>query len=439
MEQLNTPVVFIIFNRPDTTALVFEEIKRVKPKELFIIADGPRENNTGDRTLCRKVRTIVDDIDWNCKVYKNFSETNLGCRQRVYTGLNWVFEHVETAIILEDDCLPSPSFFSYCEELLDRYKYDSRIMTISGNNFNSDYDPRNEGDYSFSRYPHIWGWATWKRAWDLYDINMSIWPWVRDKGFLNDILHEPEVVNYWYGKFQNTFSGKNEHSWDYQWILTSWLHRALTIIPRVNLVTNIGFGRNDATQTTQLDDLLSNLPLEEIKLPLTHPSLMIQDILLDQYTEQHIYKIQNDSKVLNVTYYKERWLELKLFGNDILQLLRDWGFSRIVIFGTKTIAKGLKNEIDSSNLDLVAFIDNKISLEKNFEGIPIFHPSWIEQNEEKFDVILLSIEGNHDLQVKKQLVDYLKTNNKQIISWKEMILYIDDLANKLRKIEEIEE
>ena len=132
--KLTTPVAFIIFNRPDTTRIVFEEIKKAKPEKLLIIADGPRNNKPGEKERCAETRAIVENIDWECEVLRNYSDKNMGCKNRVASGLNWVFENVEEAIILEDDCLPDQSFFRYCQELLEKYRDDKRIMLIAGDN-----------------------------------------------------------------------------------------------------------------------------------------------------------------------------------------------------------------------------------------------------------------------------------------------------------------
>ena len=238
--QLKTPVVFIIFNRPDTTSRVFAEIAKARPPKLLVIADGPRANHPDDAEKCAAVRAIVDNVDWDCEVLTNYSNVNLGCKRRVSSGLDWVFDIVEEAIILEDDCLPHPTFFQFCEELLEKYRDDERIAMISGNNFLVG-KKRTEYSYYFSRYTHIWGWASWRRAWDNYDVDMKLWPEIRDGGWLDDLLDNKKGVWYWNYIFQNVYKGKID-SWDYQWTFSCWIQSAMTIIPTVNLVSNIGFG-----------------------------------------------------------------------------------------------------------------------------------------------------------------------------------------------------
>jgi hypothetical protein len=161
--HVNTPIAFFIFNRPDTTARVFEAIRQAQPSKLLVVADGPRSTRPGEAEKCAATRAIIDQVDWECEVLTNYSDVNLGCRHRVSSGLDWVFEQVEEAIILEDDCLPHPTFFRFCEELLEWYRHDHRIVAISGDNFQNGHQS-GEFSYYFSRYVHIWGWATWRRG-----------------------------------------------------------------------------------------------------------------------------------------------------------------------------------------------------------------------------------------------------------------------------------
>ncbi|MDZ8054193.1 MAG: glycosyltransferase family 2 protein [Aulosira sp. ZfuVER01] len=280
---MNTAVAFIIFNKPDTTAKVFEVIRQVKPPKLLVIADGPRQQYPQDVEKCAAANKILDKIDWNCQVIKNSSDINLGCKQRIVTGLNWVFQQVEEAIILEDDCLPHPTFFAYCEELLDKYRHDQRIMTISGNNFQFGRR-RTEYSYYFSRYPLIWGWATWRRAWQQYDIEMQHWLAIRDDNWLQDILDDATAVRYWQKIFQNCYQG-NIDSWAFLWTLTSWLQNGLTILPNINLVSNIGFS-TEAANTRDIYSPFANHPTQAMEFPIKHPEFMIRDAQADKFTQQ---------------------------------------------------------------------------------------------------------------------------------------------------------
>ncbi|CCI32780.1 hypothetical protein [Microcystis sp. T1-4] len=285
--QLTTPVAFLIFNRPDTTARVFEAIRQAKPPKLLVVADGPRPDRPDDIEKCKAARAIIEGVDWDCEVLKNYSDLNLGCRKRVSSGLDWVFEMVEEAIILEDDCVPDPTFFRFCEELLEYYRHDQRITVISGNNFQLG-KKRTDYSYYFSRYNHCWGWATWRRAWQYYDGEMKHWPQVRDGDWLTAILEETQAVKYWTKIFQTTYDNKND-SWAYRWTFSCWIQNGLTILPNVNLVSNIGF-REDATHTIGSKSRLANLTVKEMNFPLKHPPFLIRDEAADSYTQKNIFQ-----------------------------------------------------------------------------------------------------------------------------------------------------
>ncbi|MBT9168466.1 MAG: hypothetical protein DDT22_00506 [candidate division WS2 bacterium] len=298
--QLKTPVVFLIFNRPDTTEKVFEEIRRARPPKLLVVADGPRSDKLGEAEKCKAARAIVERVDWSCDVLTNYSDTNLGCKRRVSSGLDWVFDNVEEAIILEDDCLPHPTFFHFCEELLERYSDDERIMMISGDNFQFGRK-RTQCSYYFSRYNHIWGWASWRRAWKHYDVNMKLWPEIRDGKWLDDIFCNKNTVRYWRKIFENVYQGKID-TWDYQWTFACWVQGGLSILPNSNLISNIGFGPN-STHTTEESEF-SNMQIEPVNFPvnfpLVHPSFILRDGLADIFTENNHYNIHSLGKrVLN--------------------------------------------------------------------------------------------------------------------------------------------
>ncbi|RUS98513.1 hemolytic protein HlpA [Dulcicalothrix desertica PCC 7102] len=283
---MKTPVAFFIFKRPQTTEKVFEAIRQAKPTKLLVVADGPRSNVPGEADKCYAAREIIKRVDWECEILTNYSDTNLGCKLRVSSGLNWVFENVEEAIILEDDCLPHPTFFNFCEELLEKYRYDNRIMVISGNNFQFGRT-RTQDDYYFSRYTHWWGWATWRRAWQYYDVNMTSWNQVKNQGYLKDILKDPTSVKYWFDTFQATYEGKID-TWDYAWLLTCWLQNGLSILPNKNLVSNIGFC-SEATHTLNSTTVLANVPIEEMSFPLKHPQFIIRNEKADNFTHNLLY------------------------------------------------------------------------------------------------------------------------------------------------------
>jgi hypothetical protein len=284
--ELNTPVVFIVFNRPGTTRRVFEEIKKAGPKKLFIIADAPRENVPGEKEKCSQVKEIVEKIEWDCEVFRNYSDSNMGCGKRISSGLDWVFSQIEEAIILEDDCLPHPSFFRFCQELLEYYRNDDRIMFISGDNFQN-IRRNSDTSYYFSIYNHVWGWASWKRTWDRYDYNMKFWPSFRDKKLLDSWLSSPRAVKFWTRFFQRVYN-KEINTWDIQLTFACFANRGLSIVPEVNLVSNIGFGQ-DSTHTHDSKNSSAFIPVKEMIFPLKHPCSVVRDIDADVYEEKTHY------------------------------------------------------------------------------------------------------------------------------------------------------
>ncbi|WP_304131415.1 hypothetical protein [Ignavibacterium album] len=283
--QFSTPILFIIFNRPDTTQIVFDQIKKHKPKKLYISADGPREDKEGEKEKCRLTREVVDQIDWECEVKKLFNDENLGCKMAVSKAISWFFEFEEQGIILEDDVVPNKTFFNFCSELLEYYKNDSNIMHISGNNFFS-----NRIDipfsYYFSIYPHIWGWATWRRAWKLFDPQITDFPYYKTKGFINEILINRKEIKYWLNKFEQVFNNHVD-TWDYQWLYTIWKNKGLCITPVKNLAMNIGF-RDDATHTVNKNSKLAEIPTEEI-YKINHPDKKNISENLDRITFREIH------------------------------------------------------------------------------------------------------------------------------------------------------
>jgi hypothetical protein len=281
-QQLQTPVVFIVFNRPVHTRASFARIAAAKPSRLLVIADGPRANVSGESAVCEEVRMAATAVDWPCQVELNFSSENMGCRDRVISGLNWAFERAEEAIILEDDVLPDPTFFLFCEQMLRHYRGDNRISMITGCNFVQDL-LRTDYSYFFSRLTHIWGWATWRESWARYDQHLKDWPVVKRTALLQEIFDSPATAAYWTKIFDSVHDGTGARTWDYQWAYTNFIQNALSVVPRVNLVENIGFGV-DATHTIATGNAYK-LASQSIEFPLIHPptfvplrSMDIQDL-----------------------------------------------------------------------------------------------------------------------------------------------------------------
>lgn len=282
--MLEVPVAFLIFNRPDTTRRVFAEIARAKPKRLLVVADGPRSLDEVEK--CAAARSVIDQVDWDCEVLTNFSDVNLGCKRRVSSGLDWVFEQCEEAIILEDDCLPHPTFFSYCAELLEKYRDEERVMMISGNNFQFG---RKRGSYSyyFSCYAHIWGWASWQRAWAHYDSTMKKWPALKETRWLRELMYDFLSAKHWEEVLNKAYAGEVD-TWDIQWLFSCWSQGGLTALPNVNLVSNIGFGA-DATHTKADIYEVSGMATVAMKFPLRHPPQIHGHREADEFTFNRMF------------------------------------------------------------------------------------------------------------------------------------------------------
>jgi hypothetical protein len=293
--RVNKPVAFLVFNRPETTVKVFESIRQARPPILLVVADGPRADKPGEAERCAAVRRIVEQIDWPCEVLKNYSDTNLGCKKRVSSGLDWVFNTVEESIILEDDCLPHPTFFRFCDELLDRYRDDERVAMISGDNFQFGKH-RTDSSYYFSIYPHIWGWASWRRMWRNYDAGMGTWPMLRPANWLFDFLGDRRMSRYWDTIFQRTYSGEID-TWDYQLVFSLWGNRGMVILPEVNLVSNIGFGKT-ATRTKG-KSIFTELDTSEMEFPLRHPTSVVPDRVADRNVFDTMFHPRVISRIRN--------------------------------------------------------------------------------------------------------------------------------------------
>jgi hypothetical protein len=277
--KVTTAVALLIFNRPDTTARVFEAIAKAKPSKLLVVADGPRPDRLGEADKCAQTRAIINNVDWDCEVITNYSPINLGCKKRVASGLDWIFEQVEEAIILEDDCLPEHSFFRFCDEMLERYRLNERVGMVSGGNLQFG-QLRGNASYYFSRYTHIWGWATWRRAWKHYDRDMALWPSFRDEGWLDRVFSSQGEREYWKNSFQWVYDGKLD-TWDCSWTFAAITHGMLQVVPNVNLISNIGFGP-EATHT-HVVGIHANMPIQPIVFPMKHPKFVLVDEEADRY------------------------------------------------------------------------------------------------------------------------------------------------------------
>ncbi|MBI5078284.1 MAG: nucleotide-diphospho-sugar transferase [Candidatus Yonathbacteria bacterium] len=283
--MFTTPILLIIFNRPDKVERLINSLRSVKPTKVYVSADGPRENVATDHSRCDRARAVVSQIDWPCEVFTNFHEYNTGADFGPEKAINWFFDNVDEGIILEDDCIAHPDFFRFAKEMLSRYRANDQVMMISGNNFQNEII-RGDGSYYFSKYPSTWGWASWRRAWMHYDTRISGYREFTDRNILDTICQSPAEKKYWTKFFEKINSGELNH-WDIKWIFAVWNNNGISITPNVNLVQNIGFG-NDATHTFTHDDTMVVRAVELGEI--THPSTTIVDKKADAYLFEHVYK-----------------------------------------------------------------------------------------------------------------------------------------------------
>lgn len=294
MPEAIAPVLFIIFNRPDTTTLVFERIRQARPAQLFVAADGPRSGKANEAALCEQTRQIVAAIDWPCTVKTLFRDQNLGCKLAVSSAIDWFFAHVEEGIILEDDCLPEPTFLPYCTAMLSRYRYDSRVMHVGGMTFQGNRDVTHGASYYFSGYTYIWGWATWRRAWQHYDVDPA-----------ENARHVSLTAPYFNDRVRwvlnETIAGRID-SWDTQWLVAMRRYGGLSIVPRICQIHNIGFGFG-ATHTKRKPRWFKQLVIGPLDEPLIHPPTVAINTEADWYDARHIHQQPWYMRVLEWGYF----------------------------------------------------------------------------------------------------------------------------------------
>jgi len=276
---LRTPVVLCLFNRPETTRRVLEVIAAVRPRRLFVIADGPRPDRPDEARRCIEARRLIETMLPDCELIRDYAAENLGCGRRIASGLTRVFEQTPEAIVLEDDCLPDPSFFAYCDALLERYRDDARVMMVSGSNDLIAWRAADR-DYHYSRYGSVWGWASWRRAWRHYDFAMTTWHDPAGRARLAEVLGDEEQVRHRAGICDRTAAGAVD-TWDYQWTWARLRHGGLTVVPARNLVSNLGFGRG-ATHTVARFALGANAPRYAVAPPLRPPTAVAADAEYDR-------------------------------------------------------------------------------------------------------------------------------------------------------------
>ncbi|GAA3995388.1 hemolytic protein HlpA [Hymenobacter fastidiosus] len=301
--------MLLLFNRPVPARRVFEAVRQARPARLYVAVDGPRPERPAETALCADTRAVVTaGVDWPCEVHTLFRASNLGCSRGVSSAIRWFFDHEPEGIILEDDCLPTPGFFRFCQELLTRYRDDTRVMHIGGNNFSP--EARHPGaaageSYHFSGQVHSWGWATWRRAWQHYDFHYDRLPELRQRGALPGMYPSLLERHYWLRKFEAMRTGPQPpHTWDYQWHFTVAANSGLAITPAVNLVTNIGFG-DDATHTFDPLDRRARLSTAELAWPLRHPPVVLRDWARDH---RHFREFLTERAVFKARRFLRRFL-----------------------------------------------------------------------------------------------------------------------------------
>ena len=285
---LTTPVLFIIFNNPNTTKRVFEQIKKAKPSKLFVFCDGPRKTVPDDKEKCRETQIVATQVDWDCELQTLFLEENYGSRYGVAKGIDWFFDNVDEGIILEHDCLPSNSFFYFCQELLEYYRTDTRIMHICGGNYQNAIQ-RGDASYYFSKYNQIWGWATWKRAWKYYDVDMKNFDKFNQTLKIESLFRIKNEKKFWVKNFNDTITHKLNTVWDFQWLFAVLSQNGLSVTPNKNLVSNIGFG-SEAVHMSFVDKKTANLEIFEIN-EIIHPDFIIADFEADKLAFKNLFTL----------------------------------------------------------------------------------------------------------------------------------------------------
>ncbi|WP_243394652.1 glycosyl transferase [Leptospira adleri] len=279
---MKSPVLLIAFNRPDFTSIVFETIRQYKPSKFYLAVNAPRADREGEAQKCSEVRKIVEKIDWDCEVHTLFRDEHLQLKISVSSAITWFFENEEMGIILEDDIVPDPSFYIYCEHLLEYYKNDIRVGMISGDNFGFGHR-RNRNSYYYSLYSHIWGWASWRRAWKGYDVYMKDYADFFSGHWLEDLFPDQKEFRFWKENFDEV-AFKGFETWDFQWVYHNFKNGRLNIMPSVNLVKNIGFGEGAAH--TVHPSPYANMKTEPLSFPLDHPKFFVRDLISDAYSKK---------------------------------------------------------------------------------------------------------------------------------------------------------
>jgi hypothetical protein len=277
------PVLLLGFNRADLFSEVLMAVRAAAPRELFVSLDGPRAGNTADAERCAEVRGVAEAIDWAPAVHINARDGNLGCGRAVSSGISWALARVERLIVLEDDCLPDPSFFPFCDELLERFAADERVMQIAGCNWGAAAERYGGFSYAFNSFAPVWGWATWRRAWEMYEYRLESWPRFKQSGLLDGIALGRRFRSMMRYEWDVVHAGGG--TWDHQWQYAVMRNNGLSVSPSHNLCVNLGL-RADATNLNEADFVFSKLPLESMEFPLRHPPEVARNPAVDALFEK---------------------------------------------------------------------------------------------------------------------------------------------------------
>lgn len=322
-EPLRTAVLFLVFNRPDTTQQVLEAIRMAKPPRLYLAADGARADREGEAQKVQAVRDLVlECIDWDCEVKTLFRTHNHGCKMAVSGAIDWFFEQEEMGIILEDDCLPSQSFFWFCEAMLERHRNDMRVGYITGSNFYTQVGD-DEYSYHYTKIAPIWGWAAWRRSWNLYDRDLQRYARFKETRYMKELYYSEAEYRMWIDRLEPCLLGVR-NTWDFQWGFTQRINHMLCIKPNVNLIRNIGFGA-DATHTTASapEEYLS---AGELRFPLKHFPMVIPDVHADKmHLKQTLHRKQTPRQIMarGVRAFKKKYAPLMRFWERNVWLSRN--------------------------------------------------------------------------------------------------------------------
>lgn len=304
-----SPVLMIVFNRPDTAEQVLEKVRKARPAKLYVAADGPRTDRPGEGALCGRVRALFDNPGWPCEVKTLYRESNLGCRSAVSSAIDWFFDQESEGIILEDDCLPAASFFKFADTMLEKYRYDTRIRHICGVNLQFG-QKWGESSYYFSNLTHVWGWASWRRVWQDYDVNMSRYHEDEVRPQLSNVFTDPFILDSWADIFKKVRSGEID-TWDYQLTFTNFFHNGLAVTPNQNLISNIGFGAA-STHTPDAGSPYARIPLEELNGEITHPTYFLPQKQADFNVLAYDFELKRRYRKYNKFHRRlKRWLKGK--------------------------------------------------------------------------------------------------------------------------------